>query len=175
MDTLTTAVREKDELERALAEHTRASEARTAELKREIGARALVLRTAGLGLDPDKLALARKIVVVRGSFARAGDDRLSVVHDAIRQLATGVPIRPVYTDLWRCAFGTKSYDRWHGQRCDCEYGMGPRHGSVIFSVGLTQAARSKSHSDLTGAEIEAAIYYLTNLERVQSAEAETVA
>jgi hypothetical protein len=167
---LTIAAREKFALEAALADHKRDTAKRTAELEREISARSLVLETAAAGLDYEKLALARTIINVRGSFEKAGTDRLSVVRDAVKQLATGEPIRQIYGDLWRCAFGTKDYDGWHGQRCDSDYGCGPRHGHVIFSVGLTADVRKKSHADLTSAEIEAAIYYLTNLERVQAAE-----
>ena len=54
-------------------------------------------------------------------------------------------------------------------------GMGPSHGSIIFAVGLTNAARKRPYADLAPAEIEAAIYYLTNLARVQAAEADAKA
>jgi len=44
--------------------------------------------------------------------------------------------------------------------------MGPRHGSIIFEIGLTKEARQR---DLSAEETDAAIYYLVNLERIQSA------
>ena len=167
---LTTAVREMHDLKSALAAHLEASKAEEARLRGEIRHRAEILDMSASGIDLEKVALAKTIVYVRGTYARGGDERASVIADAVKQLATGAPIRAVYGDLWRVAFGTKSYDRWHGQRTDCEYGLGPRHGSIIFQVGLVEGVRNnRTHSDLTPEEIEAAIYYLTNLERVQAA------
>ena len=95
---------------------------------------------------------------------------ISARADAIKQLASGKPVREHYGDLWRVFFGTKNYDQWSGQRCDCEYGCGPRHGSICFRIGLTDAARKRRQADLSADEVEAAIYYLVNLERVQEAE-----
>lgn len=113
------------------------------------------------GLDADKVALAETVIYVRGSYAKAGDDRASVLRDAINELATSDGGR-----LWRETFGTKSYDRWYGQRSDHPYGYGPRHGSLIFEIGLTRAVRARPQK-ITPDEIEAAIYYLTHLERIQ--------
>ncbi len=61
------------------------------------------------------------------------------------------------------------YDRWYGQRSDHDYGMGPRHGSIIFRIGLVSDAR---HRELTSAERDAAVYYLMNLEAIQAAKVE---
>lgn len=169
---LTDAAREMGSLEESLASHLATSKAEEARLRGEIQKRAQVLRMSADGIDADKIALAKTVVFVLGEYARGGEDRASVIADAVRQLATGVPIDPCYRDIWQRAFGTKSYDRWHGQRCDSEYGMGPRHGSIIFQVGVNSDVRkTRTQADLTASEIEAAIYYLTNLERVQSAEA----
>ena len=167
---LTETAREKYELEAELSAHEQAAKARADELRREIRSRALILETATEGLDADKIDLAKTIVSIRGSYARGGDDRHSVVRDAMRQLATGEPVRAHYGDLWRVYFGTKSYDRWHGQRSDHPYGYGPKHGGIIFAVEVTRTARERGQADLTPDEIEAAIYYLTNLERAQAAE-----
>lgn len=32
-------------------------------------------------------------------------------------------------------YGYKNYAGFGDQRCDCEYGMGPRHGSIVFRIG----------------------------------------
>ena len=172
---LTTAAREKFELEAELAKHEENAKKRAAELRASIRERARVLEMSAAGIDFAKVELAKTVIDVGGSYARAGDDRASVLHDAIKQISTVEPIRPRYGDLWRVYFGTKSYDRWHGQRCDCEYGMGPGHGSIIFRVGLRDAVRKREPAVLTAEEIEAAIYYLVNLERVQAAEARAAA
>ncbi len=173
--TLTTAARELHELSAALTRHKTDAQAEERRLVEEIRQRQAILSLAASGIDHDKVALAKTIIVVRGSYAKGGTDRASVVVDAVRQLVTGEPIRLYYGDLWKVAFGTKSYDRWDGQRSDHEYGCGPRHGSTIFSVGLMPEVRKMAPTDLTPDQIEAAVYYLTNLERIQTAEAEAKA
>ncbi|RMM59421.1 hypothetical protein ALQ74_03220 [Pseudomonas savastanoi pv. glycinea] len=50
--------------------------------------------------------------------------------------------------------------------------MGPSPGSVIFSIGIR---RSELGRDLTEAEIEAALYYLRNLHKIQAATASAAA
>jgi len=173
---LTTAAREMHELSAKLAAHIDGAKREEASLREEIRKRREILEMSASGIDLEKIALARTILFVRGTYAKGGDDRASVKADAIRQLATGEPVRQVYGDLWRVAFGTKSYDRWHGQRCDCEYWCGPRHGSLIFQIGILDSVReSRAQGDLTADEIEAAIYFITNIERIQAAEAEAKA
>jgi hypothetical protein len=168
---LTTTARELHELTAALKSHEEAAKIEAARLRGEINRRQTLLNLASEGLDPEKIALARTILFVRGTYERGGDDRASVMADAIKQLATGEPVRAHYADLWRVGFGTKSYDRWHGQRTDCEYGMGPSHGSLIFQVGINSDVReSRKQADLTPEEIEACIYFLGSLARIQAAE-----
>lgn len=169
--TLTTTVREMHALSADLAQHREAAARRDAELTKAIADRRRALELSADGIDMDMVEIAKGVVFIRGTYAKAGQDRAGALHDAIKQMATGTPIREHYGDLWRVAFGTKSYDAWHGQRCDCEYGYGPRHGSIIFQIGITETVRKdRKHADLTPSEIEAAVYYLTNLERIQTAE-----
>lgn len=169
--TLTTAAREMHELQVALAKHLEDAKTRERDLRSQIEARKRVLECSADGIDYDKVTLARTIIYVRGQYAKGGEDRASVIRDAVKQLSTGEPIRAFYGDLWHHYFATKSYDRWYGQRSDHPYHMGPGHGSIIFEVGLVDAVRkNRTYSDLTPDEIEAAIYFLTNLERVQAAE-----
>ncbi len=112
------------------------------------------------GLDAAKIELADHVIYVSGDYERAGQDRTECREDAIRALlAGGGRLRTEY-------FGTKSYDRWCGQRSDHAYGMGPRHGSVGFAIGMQRTIRGR---DLTADEIDAAVYYLRNLERIQDA------
>lgn len=163
---LAATTREIIHLTELLKGHKEAAESETKRLECAIASRRTIMSQAEAGLDLEKIALAETVLYVHGDFAKAGEGRMSARADAITWLATGKPLRNGYGDLRREFFGTKDYDRWHGQREDHEYGFGPRHGSTIFCIGLFKDARNR---DLTGAECEAAIYYLTNLERVQAA------
>ncbi|MGJ7039178.1 hypothetical protein J2Y63_002433 [Shinella sp. BE166] len=170
---LTTAAQELHQLRKELEQHVALSKKREDELRGQIKLHANVLSSAEQGLDIEKVGLAKTVIYVNGSYDRAGQDRASVIQDAVKQLATGDPVRQFYGDLWSHYFGTKNYDRWSGQRSDHQYGYGPGHGSIVFRVGIVEDVRkNRSQADLTAEEIEAAIYYLTNIKRVQDAEAD---
>jgi hypothetical protein len=49
--------------------------------------------------------------------------------------------------------GTKDYAHWTDQEVFCEYGMGPKHGTVVFRIGR----KSPNTQDTLG---EAEIYHL---------------
>lgn len=147
----------------ALRETSKREEDRLQALIRQAGE---VLMLSASGLDLSKIELAERIITVT-DYSRGGDARASCIQDAMRQFASGAALS-AYKDLWRYYFGTKAYDRWHGQREDHEYGFGPRHGSTIFSVRLTADARNRKQSDLTAEEVEAVLHYLTNIEKIQS-------
>jgi hypothetical protein len=118
------------------------------------------------GIDVDVLKTAESVIEVRGSYDKAGDDRAYVLQKAIDDLAHGA------NTLKKSYFGTKQYAHWHGQFVECGYGMGPSHGHVIFSIGIR---RNELGRDLTEVEIEAALYYLRNLQRIQGAVAKSAA
>lgn len=40
-------------------------------------------------------------------------------------------------------FGIKNYSSFGDQREDHQYGFGPKHGSIVFSIGRTDASREK--------------------------------
>lgn len=162
---LTEIVRELTQLRVDLGAHEAAAKAEADRLRREIVARQTLLNNAEAGLDSDKIATAKTVIKVYGLYSKGGKDRASVVHDAVHWLATGKKREGVYLGLDSCDYGTKNYDRWIGQRSDHEWG-GPAHGSIVFQVGLIDRKRA-----LTADETEAAIYYLLNLERAQTAAA----
>lgn len=57
--------------------------------------------------------------------------------------------------LMKHYLGIKNYAHFGDQRCDCEYGMGPSHGHIVFSIGRSNYG--------IGKEVElgdAHIYYL---------------
>lgn len=120
----------------------------------------LQLQQMSNGIDTALVQLAESVVHVVGLFDNAGQDRESAREDAITEILSGGG------KLRSEQFCTKTYASWHGQRSDHAYGYGPRHGWIIFRIGLTPEARKR---DLTAEEIEAAVYYLRNLSRIQAA------
>lgn len=126
-------------------------------------------------LDLAKVRLAEEVMELRGSYTDGGEARDSVIRDAIDWFATGECAAFRGMD-WQY-FGTKDYDRWHGQRADCSYGMGPSHGYIVFSIGLKQQyrAREGKPSALQPEHREACLYYLMNIGRIEKAKAEAQA
>ncbi len=157
------STREIGRLSAELALHEADAKKRSAELTGEISAHRTVMARVEAGLDLDKIALAENFLGVT-DYSRGGDERNNARQDAIKWFAGTLDMRNGYADLRSVYFGTKNYDRWSGQRADHSYGMGPRHGSTCFSIGLREDARKR---DLTDDEREAAIYYLLNLEAIQ--------
>lgn len=117
------------------------------------------LRHLKAGTDPDTRELAETVVHVRGPNNYEREDGPQALQDAIRDLLNGAP------GLRERFFGTKHYGGLPGQRCDCQYGFGPKHGSIVFAIELTLEARQrlKHGGELTPEETEAAIQFLTNL------------
>lgn len=156
----------------ALAAHLQASHNEEQRLRAELAKAQAAIAVSSAGIDLTQVAAAEVVVYVRGAYVEAGSDRATVVRDAIAEIATGE--KQGYRGLWFEAFGTKSYAQWHGQRCDNEYGYGPKHGSVIFQVGLRDSVRAREPQALTDAERNACVYYLTNLEQIQAQRARSV-
>jgi hypothetical protein len=122
------------------------------------------IQLASGDLDEDKILHAEHVIYVRGAYASAGAERGTAMSNAkAALLAGGGTLKDEYQ-------GTKDYAHWHGQWQSHRYAYGPKHGSMIFEIGLTGEAR-KREGKLTDDEIEACLYYLTNLERIQSAKA----
>lgn len=173
----TELAKELNELRTKLSAHLAESRQIEMDIKERIKNVSVALFSSEENIDFEKIALAKTIVCVEGLYSKGGEARDSVVRDAITYFATkharrGLSRRGLYNDLWRCRYATKNYDRWQGQRADCEYGYEPRHGYICFSVGIVTYVRSElEFSDLTPEEIEASIYYLSNLEKVQEIEA----
>ncbi len=145
------------EIEAAIDELKKSSAEKFEELKSELAEtrRLIALQSGGLNLDT--LHHAEHVIEVRGDYKR----NPSVITDAIASLvkSRGAEMKQQY-------FGAKDYSGWSGQRSNHEYGYGPKHGGIVLSCGLTKEARKR---ELTDEEIEAALYYLNNIEAVQSA------
>lgn len=167
---LTETIQKIASLRAGLTAHEAEAAARSKSIRAEIAELSRLVALDGAMLDQEKIKVARTIVYVSGSYERAGEDRSSVVQDAVAFFATGP--QP-YKDLRQGYFGTKNYDRWSGQRSDHPYGMGPSHGSSCFQIGLIQAARARA--EFSSEETEACLYLLTRIDTIQKAEASAVA
>lgn len=160
------------ELGNLLTETEKKHKGEIAEIVADIIAVKTAIGNAVGGMDLGLIALAESVIYVKGSYEKAGEDRARCIQAAINDLADD------RKNLKREYFGTKDYDRWHGQTSNHPYMMGPRHGYVIFEIGLQKGFRAPHGRDLTPEEATAAIYYLHNLEKIQksrnTAVAETV-
>lgn len=114
------------------------------------------------GLDVTKIETAENILEVYGLKHFGAGETAGVVHDAIKWFS-GQDLGP-YKNLRRGYYGCKDYDRWHCQRSDCDYGMSPRHGHIVFSIGLKC---EKANHVFTTEEKDACIYFLMNIQHVQ--------
>lgn len=102
------------------------------------------------GLTAEQIEAAEALVLVRGRWE--GEGQPSVLADAKRDIASGpTRLRVEY-------FGAKDYDRWRGQREDHRYGYGPRHGSTVFSIELTEEGRKRE--DWTDEDRDSALRYI---------------
>ncbi len=153
---------------KAVADHSAFLKSTEAELARLAEAETLI---AICGIDYERLERGRQIIDVRGEVSAArrgmrGDGagvRLQALADAKADLANGGD------EIGRRYFGVKNYDAFGDQRTDCEYGMGPRHGSIVFSIGLTPALRQRVRTGphLEDQEIEDALYLLSALPKIE--------
>lgn len=118
---------------------------------------------ADIGLDQAKVDHAKSLLYVRGTYQKAGQDREFAVKTAINLISNGGSL------LFKEFVATKSYASWHGQYLTCEYGMCPRHGTLLFELGLKKEVRAKG-LPLDADEIESCLYYLYNIEKIHEAE-----
>ena len=110
------------------------------------------------GVDTEKVARGLEVIEVRGKADKCGQ----VISKAINDLAVGCP--HMKTEF----FGVKVYSGFGEQFCDCSYGYGPRHGSIVFSVGLTESA-IKAIRDGASIDTDSAIYVLLNWDQIAAA------
>ena len=90
--------------------------------------------------------------------------RAAVIADAKIDIANGAQrLRDGY-------FGVKNYAHFGDQRCDCQYHLGPKHGSIVFRIGLPLVVREGLKTKrLSAAEIEDILYVLANLDSIEQA------
>lgn len=133
---------ELQELQFAFEKKKKEIEAEIADIEKQKG---LLLAN----MDEAKVKMAESILRFSYGFSRLEH---RVVKKAIEDIANGCQ------KLCEQYFGIKDYAHWRGQQADHTYGYGPKHGSVVFSIGLNQPKQS-----LTDEQQEACIYFLYQL------------
>lgn len=114
------------------------------------------------GLDIEKVALSESILYCHGDiWQEVGDRRIGS--------AAVIDIANDCKHLNERYFGNKVYGSYH-QRCDCEYGMGPSHGSIQEEIGLRKEFRGVPLND---EQKDACIYYLRNYKAIKEAKTVT--
>jgi hypothetical protein len=78
-------------------------------------------------IDLQRCLSAMKSLTVEGLPNNPG--RLALIEEAIKRIQLDGTIALKHEYL-----GFKNYAHFGDQRTDCSYGMGPRHGSIVFSI-----------------------------------------
>jgi len=106
------------------------------------------------GINIDYVQIAERVIAVEGKPHAITNDTQNgktIADEAIEDIALGCPhLKAQY-------FGNKRYEGFY-QRCDCEYGYGPRHGYIVDRIEL----KHRGSTVLTDEEKDACIYYLKN-------------
>jgi len=117
-------------------------------------------------LDSEIIKKAETMIYVDGYEKYYGKgETYTTFHKAINAIAAGGKGNN-YLSLFEGYYGCKNYDRWTCQGVDCEYGYGPRHGSVVFSIGLKQDYR-EGKKVIPENDRNIMIYYLSNLGKIK--------
>ena len=141
------------------------------ELKSKIQEVQTQIKMLNSGLDLGKIRSAEAIIYVAGKYLNGGTARNTVINDVIAWFCELEPVN--YPNLWQRYAATKDYDRWSGQRQDCEYGFVPKHGRIVFEIGIHRDLRQAWPADtkpshaFAPSDIEAVVYYLNNIERIE--------
>ena len=116
---------------------------------------------AASSLTNDQISLAKSVIRLVGPVSESAEGAFDAALAAIAE--GGQKLRSVY-------IGAKRYSGYH-QRCDCQYGFGPSHGSIVFAVELMPDVRDRAcwpepgatlpdEQPLTQVERDAAVAYL---------------
>lgn len=103
------------------------------------------------GIDANRIKSAENLLRIYG-LDNERNFNVRCINEAINDIAQGS------SKLQKEYFGIKNYEGWTHQECDLPYGFDPKHGSIVFSVGL-----SNPKHNLTDEETECCLYYLNLL------------
>ena len=110
------------------------------------------------GSDIEIVMNAERFIEIEGFKKYYGNENPTTVgclDEAITDVASG------FKSLRERYFGCKNYDRWVCQRCDADYGYGPKHGYIVFSIGLKHEWRKEI--EIKDSDVEDILYYLNKL------------
>ena len=159
MKTLNTIVLERSQKQDELSKKTREFEDERRRLSSEIAelSRLEILGCEGLSLQ--LIQIAEKVISVKGNpygiTSDMSNGHKNIAELAILDIAQGCP------SLKKEYYGNKIYGSYY-QRCDCKYGYGPSHGSIVDSIELRDRK-----GDLSEEEKDACIYYLHNYKKIK--------
>lgn len=127
------------------------------------------------GLDLGKIERGRQLLNIYGRVALT-EHGMYNIRSGVRDGALGAAKNDLAAGgdkIVRQYFGVKNYSGFGDQREDHEYGMGPRHGDIVFSIALTREARDqiKSGQPLLDEQIDAALYLLSALPKIEELQA----
>jgi cell fate (sporulation/competence/biofilm development) regulator YmcA (YheA/YmcA/DUF963 family) len=108
------------------------------------------------GIQTDYINIAKEVLRVEGINRYGEGETKEMTEKAIQDILDG------FKRLDREYFGCKDYDRWSCQGVTCKYGYAPRHGSIVFRIGLTSKYERKA-DQITEKQINACLYYLRHL------------
>jgi len=157
-------VKERFEKQKELSQKTEAFKKEQAKLNSEIQELLRLENVAQIGLDLDKVQIAEKLIWIQGNPFRKTSDVTKFSGVVIAECAI-IDIAEDCKKMRTQFFGNKEYVSFY-QRCDCEYGYGPRHGSIVDRIGLID-----TNHQFTDDEKDACIYYIKNYNAVKEAKA----
>lgn len=136
------------------------------------------------GIDVARTERARGIVKIIGDISKsrtawnanqASNNQSIMRHDLAREASEDVAAG--CAKIHHRYFGVKNYSHFGDQREDHQYGYGPKHGHIVFAIGLTNEARERldKGEKLSPQETEDALYLIASLPRIAEALATEVA
>lgn len=165
---LTETYKRRHALLRELNEEASAYRALKEKTEAEVSKLDTIIKRTLMGLDTEKVALAETIIAVAPTVSNKSDydssEMRKVINSAIHDFLANDA-----NELRRGYFGLKRYSHFGLQRSDHAYNMGPRHGNIVFSIGLNTEVLDKQ---FTPEEVEAVLYYLTHCHLVLSSKVE---
>ena len=100
------------------------------------------------------------IQIAESVLSVGGDGVDKVVNGRRLTDAAALDIATGSKHLRHSYYGNKQYESFY-QSCDCKYGYGPSHGSIVDKISLKDPEK-----ELTKEESEACIYYLKNYSKI---------
>lgn len=158
---LQSLIAEREELKKQREEISQAFKQQDKDLSDQISEISVTIAGFSAGLDMEKINAGKQVVAVKGECIN--DKRKQLVQLAMLDIATGCE------HLKNQYYGIKNYASFGDQIHNSRYYSAPQHGSIVFSIGL-QRNLLPLEEPLSISQVEAALYYLHNLEAVTQAE-----